>query len=452
MPRFVERELRAFLDCGILARGFLRVRCKDCGAERLVAFSCKGRGFCPSCTSRRMSDSAAHLVDRVFPEAPLRQWVLSLPIPLRYHLAYDHELCSAVLGVFLRAVFGALQRRAAEELGVAGGRSGSVTFVQRFGGSINLHTHFHAIVLEGVYADPEGTGSPRFFALSPPSDEEIARVTTSVAKRIVRLLIRRGLLDEGGPRPADPLAEEEPLLAACAQASVQHRIATGLRAGKRVMRLGDRIEIEDVESRAGEQCAAVQGFSLHAGVAIGGRDRKRIERLCRYISRPPIARERLLELPDGRIAYRLRHPWRDGTTHVVFEPTELIEKLAVLVPWPRSNALRYHGVFAPGAKWREAVIRDRSDPPPPVATDPAARSQGADSFLRPRYLAWAKLIARVFESEVLVCPQCSGAAEVIAAITQPPVIQAILKSLGLCPRAPPIAPARLAPQQLAAEF
>jgi len=180
-----------------------------------------------------MSDTAAHLVDRVFPEAPVRQWVLSLPIPLRYRLAYDHKLCSAVLGVFLRTVFGALQRRAREELGVVGGRCGSVTFIQRFGGSINLHTHFHTIALDGVYADPEATGTPRFFALSPVSDEEVARVTATVAKRVVALLIRRGLLEEDGPAASDPLAEEEPLLAACAQASVGHRIATGLRLGDR---------------------------------------------------------------------------------------------------------------------------------------------------------------------------------------------------------------------------
>ncbi len=106
---------------------------------------------------------------------------------------------------------------------------------------------------------------------------------------------------------------------------------------------------------------------------------------------------------------------RDGTTHVVFEPTELIEKLAVLVPWPRSNALRYHGVFAPGSKWREAVIRDRSYSPTPTAPDPATPLQGAGSLFRPRYLPWAKLIARVFESEVLVCPACGGEAKVIAA-------------------------------------
>jgi hypothetical protein len=94
VPRFVERELRAFLDCGLLCRGFLRVRCDDCGRERLVAYSCKTRGFCPSCGARRMTDTAAHLVDRVFPELPVRQYVLSLPFALRYRLAFDQELCS----------------------------------------------------------------------------------------------------------------------------------------------------------------------------------------------------------------------------------------------------------------------------------------------------------------------------------------------------------------------
>ena len=276
-------------------------------------------------------------------------------------------------------------------------------------------------------------------------------MTALVAKRIVRLLIRRGLLEEDGPPQEDPLAQEEPLLAACAKASVRHRIATGVRAGMPVMRLGNRIEIEDVESRVGEQCASVQGFSLHAGGAVDAHDRKRLERFRRYISRPPIARERLHELPDGRISYRLRHPWRDGTTHVVFEPTELIEKLAVLVPWPRSNALRYHGVFAPGSKWREAVTRDRSTPPTPPGPDSAAQSEGNGLFRRQRRLSWAKLIARVFESDVLACPKCGGPAEVIAAITQPAVIRAMLKSLGLSPRALPIFPARPA-SQLEAEF
>jgi hypothetical protein len=94
VPRFVEREFRRFLDCGILAHGFLRLCCDDCGCERLVPFSCKGRGFCPSCAGRRMADTAAHLVDRVFPRVPVRQWVLTVPWTLRCRMAFDAKLTS----------------------------------------------------------------------------------------------------------------------------------------------------------------------------------------------------------------------------------------------------------------------------------------------------------------------------------------------------------------------
>ncbi len=119
LPRFVERELREFLTCGVMARGFARFRCDGCTREILVAFSCKGRGFCPSCCSRRMGERAAHLVDGVLGGLPVRQWVLMLPVRLRYRLAYDHRLCRAVLGVFVRALLGFTQRRA-RALGLCG--------------------------------------------------------------------------------------------------------------------------------------------------------------------------------------------------------------------------------------------------------------------------------------------------------------------------------------------
>jgi hypothetical protein len=111
LPRFVARELRGYLDCGILAHGFLRLRCPACREERLVPFSCKGRGFCPSCGGRRMADAAARLVDRDVPEVPVRQRVLTLPFALPYRLAYDAELTATVLREFLLAVFAALRRR-----------------------------------------------------------------------------------------------------------------------------------------------------------------------------------------------------------------------------------------------------------------------------------------------------------------------------------------------------
>jgi hypothetical protein len=102
VARFVERELRAYLTCGILAEGFLRVHCDACGHDRMVAFSCKGRGLCPSCGGRRMADTAPHLVDRVLPEVPTRQWILTLPYPLRYRCAWDARITSEVLRAFMR--------------------------------------------------------------------------------------------------------------------------------------------------------------------------------------------------------------------------------------------------------------------------------------------------------------------------------------------------------------
>jgi hypothetical protein len=108
VPRFVEDEFRSFLDCGILARGFLRLRCQSCGHDRLLPYSCKGRAWCPSCGGRRMADVAAHLVDRVLPIVPVRQWVLSLPFALRYRMAYDARLTSDGLPVWRRHIRAAL--------------------------------------------------------------------------------------------------------------------------------------------------------------------------------------------------------------------------------------------------------------------------------------------------------------------------------------------------------
>ena len=129
VPHFVEREMRAYLSCGVLACGFLRLQCESCGKDRLLPLSCKGRSVCPSCGGRRMVDTAAHLVDRVFPRVPVRQWVLSLPFALRYRLAYDSEMVTAVLGVFIRALFG-LYRRMARDYGIDQTQCGAVTFVE----------------------------------------------------------------------------------------------------------------------------------------------------------------------------------------------------------------------------------------------------------------------------------------------------------------------------------
>src|SRR5213592_2103865 len=104
------------------------------------------------------------------------------------------------------------------------------------------------------------------------------------------------------------------------------------------------------------RCAGVSGFNLHANVSIGARDRERLQRLLRYAARPALALERLSKLPDGRLVYRLKRPWSDGTTDLVFEPQDFIAKLAALVPAPRVHLTRFHGILAPAAKWRPLIV------------------------------------------------------------------------------------------------
>jgi len=167
LPQYVERELREYLKCGILAHGFLRARCRSCGKELLVALSCKKRGVCPSCNARRMCGTAAHLTDHVVPEAPLRQWVLSVPFELRLLLARDPRALTAVGRIFVQEIF-RWQRERAGRAGLRSTQSGAGCFPQRFGGSMNLNVHFHVVVPDGVFTLPEAATRAEFRRLPIP--------------------------------------------------------------------------------------------------------------------------------------------------------------------------------------------------------------------------------------------------------------------------------------------
>ena len=151
LPRYVEQAFEDYLQCGRLEGGFLRVRCETCHAEHLVAFSCKGRAFCPSCGARRMAESAALLVDEVFPKQPIRQWVLSFLYPLRFLFASRPAIMSKVLGIVYRVIATHLTKKAGFTCKTA--RTGAVTSIQRFGSALNSHIHFHILFLDGVYVE-----------------------------------------------------------------------------------------------------------------------------------------------------------------------------------------------------------------------------------------------------------------------------------------------------------
>jgi len=436
VPGFVVKEFGKFLRCGVLAHGFARVRCADCASERLVPFSCKGRAICPSCGGRRMAERAAHLVDHVLPaDVPVRQWVLSVPHRLRYRLAYDHRLCRTVLHVFVRALRSAYRRRARHQ-GLAGGETGMVTSVQRFGGALNAHLHFHTLVLDGVFArEPDGT--LRFHPARPPTDDDVRGVVARVRRRVERRGVVGATIDDDA---ADPLADESAALAGLSRAAILGRTALGTRAGRGPVRIGADPDAPWVERHVPLH-AHDGGFDLHAAVHVEAGDRERLERLCEYLCRPPLGQGRLQRLRDGRIALALQRPWADGTTHLVFTPMELLERLVPLVPRPRINLVLYHGVFAPNAPWRrEVVARAESEPEPEAdAVEPCLLPTRVDDEhedaqphrARPKYRAWADLMRRTFETDVLCCPRCGGRMTVLATIDHRAVIHRILTHLGL---------------------
>jgi hypothetical protein len=147
--------------------------------------------------------------------------------------------------------------------------------------------------------------------------------------------------------------------------------------------------------------ARVAGFSLHAATVCEAWQRSRLERLCRYITRPPIATKRLSVDTHGRVVYQYKQPFRDGSTHVVFEPLDFIARLAALVPRPHLNLTRFHGVFAPNFKHRARIVPRR----------PRGRSD-ADKPTAP--MSWMQRLKRVFAIDLETCSECGGKLRVIA--------------------------------------
>jgi Transposase zinc-binding domain/Putative transposase len=176
LPRYVTDAFERYLACGDFSQGFVRCHCDACRRDVLVAFSCKQRGLCPSCGARRMCDVAANVTDAIFPSAPVRQWVLSLPFELRVLSATKPDVLTALGRIFSEEVARATKRLA----GVAGAETGSISFPQRFGSSLNLHVHFHLLAVDAVF-EKHGEGV-RIHEAPPPAKTDVALVACTTAR------------------------------------------------------------------------------------------------------------------------------------------------------------------------------------------------------------------------------------------------------------------------------
>ena len=414
LPRHVTVALRRLSLCGDPATGFAWLRCDECDAHRLIAFRCGTRGLCPTCGGRRMVELSRRWVGGVFPHVGVRQWVLSLPWSLRYLLARRHDVCRGLTRVFLRSVFRFYQERG-RALGLAAGQTGSVTVVQRFGSALNLNVHLHCLVLDGLFVKTDADEAPSFHSIPAPTTEQVQAVLVYATNRMERWLRRQGLdLDE------EEIADED-AFAAQASASVAGRVALGVRAGRRVRRVR---RVGGREVRLPERCAQVGGFNLHAGVVIGAHNRTGLERLCRYIARPPLASSRIQLQRDGLVVVGLKRAWSDGSRQLVFSPIELIEKLAALVPPPRVNQVLYHGVLAPRAKWRRQIV------PRPAVRDPFKALHKCEDHRPRRHWLWADLLWHSFGVDGWACPNCGEHMSLRAVVIHPPATTRVLQGLG----------------------
>ena len=438
-PRpYVRKAFEKYLECGIFAHGFARARCDDCGHDFLVAFSCKGRGVCPSCNTRRMAETAAHLTDHVFPRLPVRQWVLSVPKRLRYYMQREGPVLGMVLRIFLRVIAQTLQANSpgAANADKAALHIGAVAFIHRFGSSLNEHVHFHVCAVDGVFeevsgeegdaADAASQSSPSRIIFHPATGvtaDAVGQVQASLRKRILRAFVGRGLLES---------FEAQEML------GYKH-----------------------------------SGFSVDTSVCIAAHDRAGLERLLRYCARPPFAMERLRKA-GSELVYRCakQHSEPGSLPHnkrgvkadeITLTPLELIERIAKLVPPPRTHRHRYFGVLAPNSPLRPAVTalaRDAAVKPAQVQAGPA-RTAAADGALgvrsalptqtepaqpvppkRPAHYLWAVLMARIYEVFPLLCPICGGQMHIIAFITHSADIRQILEHIGVETEPPHITPAR----------
>lgn len=284
IPSYIKSEFESFLDCGILAKGFLRLKCTDCTNEKLVAFSCKKRGICSSCGTRRMYDISNHLVDNVFPYVNVRQWVLSFPFNLRYLFSYNKKALSKAINITTNEINHYYNNKFSElDKSRYKLYTGGITSIQRFGGSLNLNTHFHILYADGVW-DEEG----KFYFADPPGNEEVENLNLNIKTKITKSLTKMGLLDSlslNQINNEDQLELEFPGMAECIASSIK-RVDD---KGQKLEKVGQSIDTYWRPPSGDMLTSYIDGFSLNAKIRINASNRSGLEHLCRYINRPPIS-------------------------------------------------------------------------------------------------------------------------------------------------------------------
>jgi len=329
-----------------------------------------------------MVEVAAHMTENLIPAIPIRQWVISFPKRIRHYLRTE-----AILQKVLRIVANEIRKRVVScRPEVVNPHFGAISFIQRFGNTLNEHPHFHFIVADGVF---EKNGESFDFHEIVLTPDDVADTQDEIQLSVLGLLRRKGW-----------------------------------------------IEKEEVEKMLSYENS---GFSLDAKVKILPWDREGLERLIRYCARPPFASENL-RWNGPMLVYHLPKPCHTGKTFIQLDPIEFIDKIAALIPPARKHRHHYHGVFAPNAPLRRLVSKSAIQVPSNLTNPDLQKIVNKTSKIS---LNWAKLIARIYEVNPLQC-SCGKEMRIVKFVTHSTEIWQILSGMGW----PSVAPEFDEPQDL----
>jgi hypothetical protein len=377
----VRETVEAFLDCGRLKNGFARVRCSACKAEHLVAFSCGTRNFCSSCQAKRSALFAELLREKIFLNVPHRHLTFTIPKCLRGLFERERRL----LGLLAQCAYETIKSSFQAVLAQDDALPGVVLSLQTFGSFANFHPHVHLLVTDGVVS-PGGE-----FVPLPNVD---ASVLTEKFRRCV----------------LDRLHQAE--------------------------RLSD-------EFRKSLLSWIRPGFSVFVGPPMPPEDPDRLERMARYLTRPPIAVGSVHITPEGQVLISTPPDPRTGESAKILDPLEWVHAVTTQIPDKHQHLTRFYGAYANRNRKRYRV-HEESPPVPPLAD--CVKGDGDDSFTASRKKNWARLLRKMFEVDPLVCLRCGAPMNVVSIITDPATVDKILAHLRsgrghdpFEPRAPPVA-------------
>ena len=365
----IPQTISHFLECGNLEKGFARVRCGDCGHEYLLAFSCRGRWFCPSCHQKKVLLFGEFVTGTVIYPVPHRHYVLAIPKMLRAYFHFNRDLLKALCAEAHASMLDFMRTT----LNLPEGVPGMILAIHTFGEYMDFHPHLHALVADGLFTE---TGL--FYVLPPVSLKPLNEL---FRHRVIAMLKEKGLLPEERARM---------LL------SWKH-----------------------------------SGFHVHDSQRIQPSEKADLERIAQYIVRNPFSVEKMTLNPEtGAVIYRSKMNPKHQRNFEVFTPTDFIAAITQHIPDKGFQLVRYYGWYSNKSRGlrdkREAILEAQIRPAGLEIIDVSEVQ-----LRRVPSRKWRELIKKIWEVDPLICPRCNGEMKLIALIDERSIIERILRHLGL---------------------